>query len=83
MQWPRHKVAIKELALRHGLERSKCSSQSNDRDERKKAADDRNHHDVEIAFAMGRAADREQSDHGTIVRQTVEGARAYHSDAVH
>ena len=32
---------------------------------------------------MGRAADREQRDHGAVVRQAVECARADHGDAVH
>ena len=72
-----------DCLIRTPLERPECRPQSNYCDEPEKGADDRNHDDVQIAFAMGRAADREQCDHGAVVRQTVEGARAYHSDAVH
>ena len=47
-----------------------------------KRADDADHDDVEIALAMRRAADREQRNHGAVVRQAVERAGADHRDAV-
>ena len=46
-------------------------------------ADDADHHDVEVALPVRRAAHGEQRDHRAVVRQAVERAGADHRDAVH
>jgi hypothetical protein len=69
--------------MAHRLKRPECRPQSNYRNKPEKGADDRNHNNVQIAFTMGRAADREQGHHGAVVRQTVERACANYGDAVH
>ena len=62
--------------LPRASERPDRAPQDDHDGERQKAADDRHHDDVEIALAMGRVADREQRDHGAVVRQAVERAGA-------
>ena len=47
------------------------------------APDDGDHDDVEIALAVGQAAECEQRHHRAVVRQAVERACADHCDAAH
>src|SRR5271165_7510578 len=49
----------KSTAPIQASERPERGPQTNHRDERQQAADDRHHDDVEIAFAVARVADRE------------------------
>src|SRR5262252_1465178 len=75
-QWP-------EREARHISKGAKQAAEKNNRSERNQRTDHSRHDYVEIARFVSRPAYREQRDHRTVVRKTIERARADHSDTVH
>jgi hypothetical protein len=65
------------------LEGAKRRTQGDNRDDGDECAHYPNHHDIQMAFAMRRAADGEQRHDRAIVRQAVKGARADCGDPMH
>jgi hypothetical protein len=63
-------------------ERAECGAERDHCDECDDRAGDGRHHNIEIALTMGRAAHREQSHDGTILRQAVERSGAHYGDAM-